>query len=143
MEPDWDLHALVRSCTTTSSPAAAATTTVSTTSSGFGASAPPSTSRSFFSVYNPAVQEGQIVSPSENPYGARPSIEELHELCKPFFIKPQPHTFQASSPLSSFSYSSVSKSPCIQQEQKQPPQPGSASTPKQKKRLICPFSSFL
>ncbi|BAT97996.1 hypothetical protein VIGAN_09159500 [Vigna angularis var. angularis] len=133
MEPDWDLHAVVRSCTTTSS-AAAAATTVSTTSSGFGASVPPSTPRSFFSVYNPAVQGGQVVSPLENPYGTRPSIEELHELCKPFFIKPQPHTFQPSSPLSSFSYSSVSKSPCSQQEQKQPPQPGSASTPKQKRR---------
>ncbi|QCE02673.1 WRKY transcription factor 22 [Vigna unguiculata] len=131
MEPDWDLHAVVRSCTATSS---GATTASTTSSSDFGASVPPSTSHSFFSVYNPAVQGGQVLPPSENPYGVRPSIEELHELCKPFFTKPQPHTFQPSSPLSSFSYSSVPKSPRSHQEQKQPPQPGSASTPKPKRR---------
>jgi len=140
MEPDWDLHAVVRSCTATSS---GATTASTTSSSDFGASVPPSTSHSFFSVYNPAVQGGQVLPPSENPYGVRPSIEELHELCKPFFTKPQPHTFQPSSPLSSFSYSSVPKSPRSHQEQKQPPQPGSASTPKPKRRLICPFSFIL
>ena len=140
MEADWDLHAVVRSCTTPFSAAATSTTS----SSAFGASIPPSTSCNFFSGYNPAVQGGQVVSLPENPYyEGRTSMEELQELCKPFLLKPQPQTFQPSSPLSSFSYSPVPKSPRSQQEQKQPPQAGSASTPKLKRRfLIYIYISF-
>ncbi|KAG4938120.1 hypothetical protein JHK82_045930 [Glycine max] len=141
MEADWDLHAVVRGCTTTTSSAATTTTySSSVSSSGFGACNPPSTSSSFFSVYNPAEQGGHVLSLSENPFEARSSnsIEGLHELCKPFFLKPQPQTLQTSSPLSSFSYSSTPKSPHKQQEQKQS-QPqfhhaGSATTPRSKRR---------
>ena len=110
MEADWDLHAVVRGCTTTTSSAATTTTNSSSvSSSGFGACNPPSTSSCFFSVYNPAEQGGHVLSLSENPFEARSSnsIEGLHELCKPFFLKPQPQTLQTSSPLSSFSYSST------------------------------------
>ncbi|CAJ1950242.1 unnamed protein product [Sphenostylis stenocarpa] len=159
MDVDWDLHALVRSCTTTSSAAATTPSTTSSciSSSGFGACTQPSTSCNFFSVYNPAVQADQVLSPLENPYEARTSsVEELQQLYKPFFLKSQPQTFQPvsslssfsyssvskpqtqtfqpASPLSSFSYSSVSKSPSRQQEQKQPHHAGSSSSPRPKRR---------
>ncbi|RDX97488.1 WRKY transcription factor 22, partial [Mucuna pruriens] len=120
MEPDWDLHAVVRGCTTTSS----ATTT--TTSSGFVPCNPPSTS-----------QGDQVLSLSENnPFEARTSLEELHDLCKPFFLKPQTQSFQTSSPLSSFSYSSTPISPHTLQEHKHPQShhAASATTPRSKRR---------
>ncbi|KAK7292728.1 hypothetical protein RJT34_15580 [Clitoria ternatea] len=139
-QQDWDLHAVVRAYTTTS------TTTSSSVSSCCN---PPSSSTSctFFSVH-PAPQNSQVLSlPNSTPFEeSRSSIEELHQLCKPFFIKsphPQQHhqPFQPSSPLSSsFSYSSAPKSPHTQQEQKQPnkhplPQHArSATTPRSKRR---------
>ncbi|KAK7389895.1 hypothetical protein VNO78_25192 [Psophocarpus tetragonolobus] len=138
MDADWDLHAVVRGCTTTSSAVTTTTTSSSVSSSGFSASIPPSTSSIFFSVYNPAEQGGQVFSLLENPFEERlsNSIEELHDLCKPFFLKPHPQSFQTSSPLSSFSYSSAPKSPHKQQQQqqKQPHRAGSATSSRSKRR---------
>ncbi|XP_027336872.1 WRKY transcription factor 22-like [Abrus precatorius] len=133
MEDDWDLHAVVRGCTTITT-TSSTTNSSSVSSSAFGTCSLPSTSCSFFSTL-PSEQKGQVLSLS-NPSEARSSIEELHELCKPFFLKSQP--FQTSSPLSSFSYSSAPKSPHTQQEQKQPNkvphQDGSATAPRSKRR---------
>ncbi|XP_020220494.1 WRKY transcription factor 22 [Cajanus cajan] len=117
MDLDWDLHAVVRGCTTTSS--ATTTTTTTTTSSSFS-----------------TFPAEQLLSLSDNPFEARTSIEELHHLCKPFFLKPHPHSFQTSSPLSSFSYSSSTpKSPHKKHEQKHPPTHSQhAPTPRSKRR---------
>ncbi|KAL2336039.1 hypothetical protein Fmac_010485 [Flemingia macrophylla] len=133
MDPDWDLYAVVRGCTTTSS--ATTTTSSSVSSSAFAACDPPSTSCSFFST----IPAEQLLSLSETPLEARTSIEELHHLCKPFLLKPQPYYIQNNSPLSFLSYSSSTpKSPPKKQEHKHPQSQshhaGSAPTPRSKRR---------
>ncbi|XP_058754291.1 WRKY transcription factor 22-like [Vicia villosa] len=133
MDSDWDLYAVVRGCTTststttsTTATAAATTTTTSTTTT--------IPSSSYFSIY-PAEQSGQVLSIS-NPYEQSTSSVELHELCKPFFIKSQPLSSN------SFSYSSPSPKSTGQTKQqllnnnKQPHHSGSATTPRSKRRKI-------
>lgn len=124
MDSDWDLYAVVRGCTTSTSTAdatAAAAATTSTTTT--------IPSSSYFSIY-PAEQSGQVLSIS-NPYESTSSVE-LHELCKPFFIKSQPLSSN------SFSYSSPSPKSTGQTKQqllnKQPHHSGSATTPRSKRR---------
>jgi len=124
MEVDWDLHAVVRSYTNlTSSSSSSSSTNTSTTlatsstpssSSGFETSTSYNNNNNFFSIY-PTEKTSQVFSLS-NPFETKSSIEELHELCKPFFFK----SSSSSQPLSStsFSYSSPSpKSPHIQPKQ--------------------------
>ncbi|KAK7340312.1 hypothetical protein VNO77_21014 [Canavalia gladiata] len=142
MEEDWDLHAVVRGCSTvtstTSTTTATTTSSVSSSSSGFGSCYLQPEASSGFSIFD-GEQGGQVLSLSSYPFEARSSIEELHELCKPFFSKSKPLSLQASSPLSSFSYSSappksVPTQDKQQQRTKQPHSNGSATTPRSKRR---------
>ncbi|KAK7295142.1 hypothetical protein RJT34_18047 [Clitoria ternatea] len=134
MEEDWDLNAVVRGCSTLAS---AATTTITATSSV--SSSTSSSSSGFGSCYlhHPEASSSSGFS----IFDARSSIEELHELCKPFFSKSQPLSLQASSPpLSSFSYSSATPKSAPTQEKhhhqrsKQPHSGGSSSTTPRSKR---------
>ncbi|OIW17015.1 hypothetical protein TanjilG_00152 [Lupinus angustifolius] len=128
MEQDWDLYAVVRGCSTTTS---TTTTTATTTSSA--------SSSSFATCYNPAASSscGFFSQPCQslslsNPFEAKSSssIEELHELCKPFFLKSHPPPSS-----SSFSYSSSSpKSRHTQQKQLPHHYADSATTPRSKRR---------
>ncbi|XP_028769299.1 WRKY transcription factor 22 [Neltuma alba] len=112
MEDDWDLHAVVRGCST-----------VSSSSSSGSSSAVTATSSASSSVFGLPMFVGtekvsQVLPLSDlDPLEARPSssIEELHELCKPFFAKstkPPSSSSSLVSPLSpsssSFSYNSPS-----------------------------------
>ncbi|KAI4355141.1 hypothetical protein L6164_003941 [Bauhinia variegata] len=148
MEDDWDLHAVVRGCasiTTTSSSSSSTVTTATNTaacsvsSSGFGACYQSPAAASFgFSVFG-SEQVGQVPTVSD-PFEARSSIEELHELYKPFFPKSHPPSLQTSplSPLSSFSVSSAPKAAQTQQKQQQQPgkqsHVGSATASRSKRR---------
>ncbi|XP_004510691.1 WRKY transcription factor 22-like [Cicer arietinum] len=119
MEEDWDLHAVVRGCTTVTT---TTTTTIAT---------PSSSSSSLFETtsYQPSTSSCSLFSIS-NPFEAKTSsIEELHELCKPFFTKS--HTPSSNS----FSYSSP-KSSHTQQKQHQLHLAASATTPRSKRRKI-------
>lgn len=132
MEEDWDLHAVVRGCSTVNS-------TTTTTNNNFASSSSVPAS----SVFDE--QQAQILSLSTHPFGTRNSIEELHELCKPFFSRSPPLSLQ-SSPLSpSFSFSSASAQTQEKQQQHQQQQPqqqltkrthqgGSVTTPRSKRR---------
>ncbi|KAK7274303.1 hypothetical protein RIF29_15386 [Crotalaria pallida] len=149
MEADWDLHAVVRGCstitTTTTTTTTAPTTTTSSVSSSASATcykpAAPS-SCGFFSIEQQ--QPCQSLSLSSNPFEAKSysSIEELHELCKPFFFKSQPTPssspslqLQTSSPpLSSFSYSSSSPKSQPKQHPHHHHHAASATTPRSKRR---------
>ncbi|XP_061349921.1 WRKY transcription factor 22-like [Gastrolobium bilobum] len=147
MEDDWDLYAVVRGCTTTTSAAttssattvsAASTAVSSVSSSVFGTFYQPSASCSIFSIF-PNEQGDQVLPLSKsNPFEATSSIEELNDLCKPFFLKSQPPSLKSSSSLTSFSFSSAPKSPQKQQKQhqtsKQPHHAGSATAPRPKRR---------
>ncbi|CAL5196031.1 unnamed protein product [Lathyrus oleraceus] len=129
MDSDWDLYAVVRGCTTATS---STTTTTTTTTAARTTSATPSSS--YFSIY-PAEQSGQVLSIS-NPYESKSSVEELHELCKPFFIQSQPlssNSFSYSSPSPKSSNTQVKQQ---QQLIKQPHHSGSATTPRSKRRKI-------
>lgn len=145
MEVDWDLHAVVRGYTnlTSSSTSSSSSSTITSTTTLATSSTPSSTSYSnnnFFSIY-PKEQTSQVFSLS-NPFETKSSIEELHELCKPFFFK----SSSSSQPLSSgsFSYSSPSpKSPHIQIQPKHllvnnklHHHAASAITPRSKRRKI-------
>lgn len=140
MEEDWDLYAVVRGCstvTTTTTP----TSSTTTSSSGFGTCyLHPETSSGSFSVFDGEVRGSQVLSLSAYPFEARSSIEELHELCKPFFSKSHSPSLQTSSPLSSFSYSPASPKPAQTQEKqqqqrsKQPLRVGSVTNPRSKRR---------
>nr|QFI57460.1 WRKY65 [Glycyrrhiza glabra] len=148
MEEDWDLHAVVRGCSAVTS--TTAVPSVSSSSSGFGTSCsllqPEASSSCGFSIFDGEQQKGQIFSPSAAyPFEARGSIQELHELCKPFFPKSHPLPLQTSSLSSSFSYSSVAAPPKSaqtqekQQQQQRIKQPhqhqaGSVTTPRSKRR---------
>ncbi|XP_045792456.1 WRKY transcription factor 22-like [Trifolium pratense] len=125
MEADWDLYAVIRPYTTiTSSSSSTTTTTIATPSTPSSSGFETSTSCNFFSLY-PAEQSIQVL-----PLETKSSIEELHDLCKPFFLKPQPLSSN------SFSYSSPSpKSPHILQP-KQHHHAVSATTPRSKRRKI-------
>ncbi|KAL5062338.1 hypothetical protein RYX36_024075 [Vicia faba] len=126
MESDWDLYAVVRGCTTATS------TTTATTAAKTTSTTTTTPSSAYFSIY-PAEQSGQVLSIS-NPYESRSSVGELHELCKPFFLKSQPLSSN------SFSYSSPSPKSTgqtkLQQLNKQPQHSGSATTPRSKRRKI-------
>ncbi|CAI8607592.1 unnamed protein product [Vicia faba] len=126
MESDWDLYAVVRGCTTATS------TTTATTAAKTTSTTTTIPSSAYFSIY-PAEQSGQVLSIS-NPYESRSSVGELHELCKPFFLKSQPLSSN------SFSYSSPSPKSTGQTKQqqlnKQPQHTGSATTPRSKRRKI-------
>ncbi|KAE9595458.1 hypothetical protein Lal_00031280 [Lupinus albus] len=129
MEQDWDLYAVVRGCSTVTS---STTTTTATTSS--------TSSSTFATCYNPAASSSCQSLSISNPFEAKnSSIEELHELCKPFFLKSHPSpsssSFQTSSPISSFSYSPSSPKPRHTQPKQQPHHyAGSATTPRSKRR---------
>ncbi|KAF1890083.1 hypothetical protein Lal_00025415 [Lupinus albus] len=141
MEQDWDLYAVVRGCSTTTSTTITTATSSSVSSSSFGNNCyKPSASSScgFFSI-NPISENQSCQSLSlSNPFEAKSSsIEELHELCKPFILKsPSPYSFQPSSPLSSFSYSSSSPKSTHTQKKQKPRHhhAGSATTPRSKIR---------
>ncbi|XP_020209457.1 WRKY transcription factor 22-like [Cajanus cajan] len=135
MAEDWDLHAVVRGCSTVTSSSSSTTTT-----SGFGSGSgscylhhpaePSSSSSSAFSIFK-GEEGSHVLSLSAYPFEARSSIEELHELCKPFFSKSQPL-----SPLSSLS-SSVSSAPpksLSTQHQQRNKQPHAVTTPRSKRR---------
>jgi WRKY transcription factor 22 len=139
MEQDWDLHAVVRGCSTVTS--TAATSSVSSTSVF---PLHPESSSGFSTIFG-GEQKAQILSLSTHPFEARSSsIEELHELCKPFFSRSQPISLQSSPLFSSFSYSSASpklaQTQHKQQEQqqqqrsKQLHQGGSVTNPRSKRR---------
>lgn len=81
------------------------------------------------------------LSCSTHPFEARNSIEELHELCKPFFSRSsQPLSLQTSPLFSSFSYSSASPKLAQTQEKQQlqrskhSHQGGSLTNPRSKRR---------
>lgn len=133
MEEDWDLHAVVRGCSTVNS------TTTNTSSSSVSLSLSPS------SVFDGVVgeQKAQILSLSTHPFGSRNSIEELHELCKPFFSRSQPLPLQTSPLSPSFSYSPASAQTHEKQQHQQQPQQqltkrphqgGSVTNPRSKRR---------
>ncbi|PNY01395.1 WRKY transcription factor 22-like protein [Trifolium pratense] len=133
---DWDLHAVVRGCSTVTS----TTSTTTATSSVFPLHHDPSCG--FSSMFG-GEQKPQILSLSTHPFEAKSSsIEELHELCKPFFSRSQPISLQTSPLFSSFSYSSASpklaQTQDRQQQQqhrsKQPHQGGSSVTNQRSKR---------
>ncbi|KAI4328839.1 hypothetical protein L6164_021164 [Bauhinia variegata] len=148
MEDDWDLHAVVRGCatitTTTCSPSSSTVTTATNTtscsvsSSGFGAFYQPAAAASYgFPVFG-SEHGGQVLTLSD-PFEERSSIEELHELYKPFFPKSHAPSLQATphSPLSSFSVSSAPKASQMQQKHQQPGKQshaGSATTQRSKRR---------
>ncbi|XP_057435714.1 WRKY transcription factor 22-like [Lotus japonicus] len=145
MEEDWDLHAVVRGCTSTA-------TTTTTTASAPAASSSVSSSSVFTTccLQKPELSSSSGFSILEGeqvlsfpavayPFESRDSIEELHELCKPFFSK----SLQASSPLSSFSFSSSAAPKSQDKQQQRSKQPhhggsgsgsGSATTPRSKRR---------
>jgi WRKY transcription factor 22 len=136
MEEDWDLHAVVRGCSTVTS----TTSTTAATSSVFPLH--PESSSGFSSIFG-GEQKAQILSLSAHPFEPRSSsIEELHELCKPFFSRSQPISLQSSPLFSSFSYSSASpklaqtqhKQQEQQQRSKQLHQGGSVTNPRSKRR---------
>ncbi|GAU32010.1 hypothetical protein TSUD_157990 [Trifolium subterraneum] len=147
MEEDWDLHAVVRGCSTVTS----TTSTTAITSSVSSSSVfplYPEPSCGFSSIFG-GEQKAQILSLSTHPFETRSSsIEELHELCKPFFSRSQPISLETSPLFSSFSYSSSSpklaqtqdKQQQHQQQQqqqqrsKQPHQGGSVTNPRSKRR---------
>ncbi|GAU26495.1 hypothetical protein TSUD_361280, partial [Trifolium subterraneum] len=138
MEEDWDLFAVVRpyititpsSSSTTTTTTTTIATTPSTPSSGFETS----TSYNFFSLY-PAEQSSQVLLPLSYPFEAKSSIQELHDICKPFFFKSQP--------LSSNSFSYSSPSPKSSRKPKQQylnknshHVASAATTPRSKRRKI-------
>lgn len=132
MEDDWDLHAVVRGCatvtssSTSSSSAVTATTTTTTTSVS-------SSSFGFPMFVVGSEKAGQVSSLSDlDPFEVRTSIEELHELCKPFFPKSKPPASSSSSSQASpLSYSSSAPKSL----QKQPTNKLSlTSTPRSKRR---------
>ncbi|KAG5008247.1 hypothetical protein AAZX31_09G233400 [Glycine max] len=140
MAEDWDLHAVVRGYSTVTSSSVSSS---SSSSSGFAScyfhpeAAASSSSSSGFNIFKGEQGISQALSLSAYPFEARSSIEELHELCKPFFSKSQPLTLQASSPLSSLSsYSSAPpKSVSTQEKQQQrSKQPHAVTTPRSKRR---------
>ncbi|KHN40435.1 WRKY transcription factor 22 [Glycine soja] len=143
MAEDWDLHAVVRGCSTVTSSSVSSSSSPS--SSGFASSyfhpeaavSSSSSSYSGFNIFKGEQGISQVLSLSAYPFEARSSIEELHELCKPFFSKSQPLTLQASSPLSSLSsYSSAPpKSVSTQEKQQQrSKQAHAVTTPRSKRR---------
>ncbi|MED6218925.1 WRKY Transcription Factor [Stylosanthes scabra] len=100
MDLDWDLHAVVRGCSTLTSSSSSSTSSSSSGFTYFHSQASPS---SVLDAEEQQQQQGttnNVMSLYSYPFGPRSAIEELHELCKPFFTKSLP---QASSPLSSFS----------------------------------------
>ncbi|BAT83571.1 WRKY transcription factor 22 [Vigna umbellata] len=140
MAEDWDLHAVVRGCSTVTSSSVSSS---SSSSSGFAScyfhpeGVSSSSSSSGFSIFR-GEQGSQVLSLSAYPFEARSPIEELHELCRPFFCKSQPLSLQASSPLSSLSsYSSAPPKTVSSQEKQQQQrnkQPLSVTTPRSKRR---------
>ncbi|TKY65395.1 WRKY transcription factor 22 [Spatholobus suberectus] len=137
MAEDWDLHAVVRGCSTVTSSSVSSSSSSAT--SGFGSCYlhhPEASSSSGFSIFK-GEQGGQVLSLSAYPFEARSSIEELHELCKPFFSKSQPLSLQASSPLSSLSSYSSATPKSVSTQEKQPQrnkQPQAVTTPRSKRR---------
>ncbi|KAF5464354.1 hypothetical protein F2P56_014435 [Juglans regia] len=119
MEEDWDLQAVVRGCassgaTSSSSTAAAATTTASFLGNFH--------SNSWFSDFGGVGEQAcsQLLS-FPDPFEARYVSEELHELYKPFFPKPQPLSPQTSPNISPFSsLSSLTASSKAQTQQPHP-----------------------
>ncbi|OIW02005.1 hypothetical protein TanjilG_11598 [Lupinus angustifolius] len=141
MEQDWDLYAVVRGCSTTTSTTVTTTTSSSVSSSTFGNCYKPAASSScgFFSILPISENQSCQSLSFSNPFDAKSSsIEELHDLCKPFFLKsPSTSSFQPSSPLSSFSYSSSSPKSTHTQKKQKPHHhagSGSATTPRSKIR---------
>ncbi|XWS32127.1 hypothetical protein CRYUN_Cryun23aG0134300 [Craigia yunnanensis] len=110
MDVDWDLHAVVRGCAS-----------VTTTSSGglaTGSLMADLYPQSCFSSFgSQEAFHGQVLS-FTNKFEARNSMEELHELYKPFFPKSQPN-FPQSTPLSSSLGLCKGQAQIKQQEQQQ------------------------
>ncbi|KAJ6400647.1 hypothetical protein OIU84_016143 [Salix udensis] len=146
---DWDLHAVVRGCTTSTSTTSTSTTTTTTTTinshitaSGYRSDYYPQ--YSCFSGFG-SDQVGHLFS-HPDPFETRNAIGELHELYKPFFPKFQQPLYspQPSTPLSSFSsFTSFTKEqPKQQQKQSQHKQSHTGSvtssanshTPRSKRR---------
>ncbi|KAF7826101.1 WRKY transcription factor 22 [Senna tora] len=127
MEDDWDLHAVVRGCAAVTTAASAAAS--SSSSSGFG-----------FPTFVGSEKVGQVLSLSDlDPLEVRSSIEELHELCKPFFPKsnppPPPSSSSSSSLPSPLSFSSPAPPKSLLPHHKQSTTKLSVSnTPRSKRR---------
>jgi WRKY transcription factor 22 len=115
MEEDWDLQAVVRGCVSTASRATTTTSTVTTTTTAAATTSflPDFHSNySYFSGGNQQQQVGQGQGQGQgrlfsfsDPFEVRHVSEDLHELCKPFFLKPQPLSPQLSPLITPFSNS--------------------------------------
>ncbi|KAH7577987.1 hypothetical protein JRO89_XS01G0324000 [Xanthoceras sorbifolium] len=119
MEVDWDLHAVVRGCTTST---AVATTTTTTTATSFK---DDFASQSWFSPSSNNDQGSHLFSLLD-PFETRNAIEELHELYKPFFPKSHslsPKSISSSKPISSFSFITSPREQTTQFKQQQHQQP--------------------
>jgi len=152
---DWDLHAVVRGCTTSTSTSTTATTTINSnsnsnsirngTTSGYRSDYYPQ--YSCFSGFG-SEQVGHLFS-HPDPFETRNVIGELDELYKPFFPKTQPLLYspQACTPISSFSsfasfHKDLQTQPKQQQKKSQPKQShagsvtssGNSHTPRSKRR---------
>lgn len=162
MEEDWDLQAVVRGCVSTASRATTTTSTVTTTTTAAATTSflPDFHSNySYFSRGNQQQEVGQGQGQGQgrlfsfsDPFEVRHVSEDLHELCKPFFLKPQPLSPQLSplitpfsNSLSSFAVSKAQTPPPPQQQQQtqhhqqqqqkqQPRQSQSASNTNQKSK---------
>ncbi|KAI6707718.1 hypothetical protein NL676_010680 [Syzygium grande] len=114
MEEDWDLHAVVRGFAASSSSSSSAATSaaaMATTSADLTPHVPVSCSS--FGVVK---KDEGFVSPPY-PYDARrSSLEELHELYKPFFPKPEPLVFQDAAASALPSFGGVSGQPTFRQQ---------------------------
>ncbi|KAM2029458.1 hypothetical protein ACFX1X_041163 [Malus domestica] len=153
MEDDWDLQAVVRGCftatttsntTTTSTRASSAAATTSLNISGFHSN-PAAAS---FSSFDQTSQQQQLLFslPLPDPIiKPRSAIEELHDLCRPFYPKSQPPlsspqiTPSTLSPLASLSSLTTPEDQThpIQyhrQQQTQHSKPSSSTTARSKKR---------
>ncbi|KAI5428526.1 WRKY transcription factor 22 [Lathyrus oleraceus] len=141
MEQDWDLHAVVRGCSTVTSTNTPTPTPSVSSSSSSVFPLQPEPSSAFSSIFT-TEQKPQTFSLSTHPFELRTSIEELHELCKPFFSRSEPLSLQTSPLFSSFSYSSsvAPKLPQtqdkqqLQQRTKQSHQGDSLTNPRSKRR---------
>ncbi|KAL0373743.1 UNVERIFIED_CONTAM: WRKY transcription factor 22 [Sesamum radiatum] len=91
MEDDWDLHAVVRGCASTTTTASNTSAVVSTTAC---TATDSSASCQIFSSFQqdcnfPAGWFQDLYEPRRETF-----VQELHDLCKPFFHKPQQQSSQ-------------------------------------------------
>ncbi|KAL6323109.1 hypothetical protein AAG906_027372 [Vitis piasezkii] len=131
MEEDWDLQAVVRGCATATVASAATTTTTATTSDAAALDLHRSSCFSPFGVVEQAHHHDGHLLCFPDPFETRREafVEELHDLCRPFFPKSQPIS-PRTIPISSLSVLGggfSDQTHQIQQQQKQDPPPSKHS----------------